>query len=290
MNDYLVRIMSNDGHLLGLAAVTTKLVNEIAHIHHTSPTATAALGRALTGAALLAALLKRGQSLALTIAGDGPLGKIVVEAERNGTLRGMVSHPEVDLPPHNGKLRVGDLVGKSGVITVIKDLGRKENYTGIVPLVTGEIAEDLTYYLAKSEQIPSAMGLGVYVSPPGEVTLAGGFLVQSFPPADEHVIEELEERIRSLKAVTTLLREGEMPETILEKIFSPIAYHVLEKMDLRFTCSCNRERLERVIISLGREEIKRHLTFHGDMEITCHYCLRKYTFSRQELEEIMKKF
>lgn len=289
MKDYLIRVMTEDGRLLGLAAVTTVLVGEIGNIHHTSPTATAALGRALTGAALMAALLKRGQRLALTIAGDGPLGKIVVEADRDGSVRGMVLHPEADLPPSDGKLQVSGIVGKSGLVTVIKDLGRKENYTGVVSLVTGEIAEDLAYYLAKSEQIPSAMGLGVFVAPPCSVTAAGGFLVQSFPPADEETVKAIEDRIRRLPPVTYLLKMGESPETIVEKIFSPLRYHVLERMALKFACSCSKERLERVIVSLGRTEISRHLATQGEMEITCHYCLKRYLFGQDELKEILSK-
>lgn len=289
MNDYLVRVMTDDGHILGLAARTTHLVHQIGEIHQTSPTATAALGRALTGAALMAALLKRGQGLAITITGDGPLGKILVEADRDGSVRGMVSNPGADAPPKEGKLQVSHIVGKKGLVTVIKDLGRKENYTGVVPLSTGEIAEDLAYYLAKSEQIPSAMGIGVFVAPPCRVTAAGGFLVQSFPPADEKIIEGLEARIRSLKPITTLLKEGETPETILKAIFSHIPYHILEKLDLRFACSCNRKRLEKVIISLGQKEILHHLETQGNMEILCHYCLKKYTFSRDELKEILAR-
>jgi molecular chaperone Hsp33 len=289
MEDYLVRVMTDQGHFIGVAAITTNLANELATLHHTSPTATAALGRTITGAALMAAILKRGQSLALTIEGNGPLGKVVVEAERSGAVRGMVAHPEADLPPKNGKLQVSGLVGKEGVLTVIKDLGRKENYTGVVPLVTGEIAEDIAFYLAKSEQIPSAVGLGVYIEPPCRVTAAGGFLVQTFPPSEEGEIIKVEERIRSLKPVTTLLREGETPETIIDKIFFPTPYHVLEKMNLTFACSCSRERLERVIISLGKREIERHVKEQGDMEITCHFCLKKYLFLREELVQILSR-
>lgn len=281
--------MTADGHLLGLAAITTQLVNQISHLHHTSPTATVALGRALTGAALMAALLKRGQSLAIIIAGDGPLGKIVVEADRDGSVRGMVSHPDADFPSQKGKLLVSSIVGKTGTVTVVKDLGRKENYTGVVPLIKGEIAEDLAFYLAKSEQIPSAMGLGVFVDPPCQVTAAGGWLVQTFPPVEESLIENFEGRIRSLSSVTTLLRQGETPETIIEKIFSPLSYHVLEKMELRFSCSCSRKRIEKIVVSLGREEIRRHLENQEEMEILCHYCLKTYVFSRAALEEILTK-
>ncbi|MCX7981930.1 MAG: Hsp33 family molecular chaperone HslO [Syntrophales bacterium] len=289
MQDYLLRVMTDDGRLLGLAAVTTQLVNQIGNIHHTSPTATAALGRALTGAALMAALLKRGQSLAITIAGDGPVGKILVEADRDGAVRGMVTHPAADLPPQDGKLQVSGIVGKNGIVTVIKDLGRKENYTGVVSLVKGEIAEDLAYYLTKSEQIPSAMSLGVYVEPPCHVTAAGGFLVQSFPPSDDKVVATIEENIKSMEPITTLLRQGETPESILRQIFTPTPYHVLEKMNLRFACSCSRARLRRVVISLGREEIRRYLETEDSMEILCHYCLKKYLFSRRELEDILSE-
>lgn len=288
MENYFIRTMTQDGRILALACTTAGLVEGAARLHNTSPTASAALGRALTGGALMAALLKRDQGLALKIEGDGPLGRIVVEADRGGSIRGFVGNPGADLPPRNGKLDVSGIVGKTGFLTVIKDLGGKENYQGIVSLRSGEIAQDLAYYFAESEQIPSALGLGVFVEPNGVVSAAGGFLIQSFPPADEALVETLMNRLASLPPVTQILREGGTPETLLAEIFSGIPHYTLEHSKLHLACSCSQRRLERVVVSLGRREIAALVAEHGDIEITCEFCRTAYRFEKGELETILK--
>jgi molecular chaperone Hsp33 len=287
MKNYFIRTMTQDGRILGLACTTTDLVETAARLPNTAPTASAALGRALTGGALMAALLKKDQRLALKFAGDGPLQRIIVEADRSGNVRGFVGNPDADLPPRAGKLDVSGVVGKSGFLTVIKDLGGKENYQGIVSLRSGEIAQDLAYYFAESEQIPSAIGLGVFVETDGSISAAGGFLIQSFPPADEGTVEALMGRLEKLPPVTQILRRGGTPETILESIFADIPYHRLEKGELNLACSCSQQRLERVVISLGRGEIETLMAEQEDMDITCEFCRTTYHFQRHDLEAIL---
>jgi molecular chaperone Hsp33 len=211
MEDYLVRVITKDASVRGLACVTTNLVREAYSRHGTYPTATAALGRALTGGTLMGALLKTGQRVALKFSGNGPIQKVLVEAESNGAVRGYVGVPNVDLPLKDGKIDVGSAVGHAGVLTVTKDLRLKEPYTGIVELFTGEIGDDIAFYLTESEQIPSAVGLGVYVEPDGIVSAAGGFLIQSLPPSDEEIIDKLITQIEAMPSITELLRSGKRP-------------------------------------------------------------------------------
>jgi molecular chaperone Hsp33 len=287
MKNYFIRTMTQSGNILGLAAVTTDLVNQAAQLHCTAPTASAALGRALTGGALMAMLLKKDQSLALKFEGNGPLGRIVVEADRLGNVRGLVGNVNADLPPRAGKLDVSGVVGKNGLLTVIKDLGGKENSQGIVTIRSGEIAQDLAYYFAESEQIPSAVGLGVFVEPDETVTAAGGFLIQAFPPADDAMIEALMGRLERLPPVTQILRNGGTPETLLEAIFGDTPLHTLEKGALNLACSCNQKRLERVVISLGPVEIGSLIADQGDVDITCEFCRTTYHFEKKDLQEIL---
>lgn len=281
-----MRSISKDGSIRGLAAVSTNLVEEARQRHQALPTAAAALGRALTGGALLGAGLKTGQRLALKFEGDGPLRKIVVEAESNGAVRGYVDEPQVHLPPKNGKLDVSGAVGRTGLLTVSKDLRLKEPYRGIVRIVSGEIAEDLAFYLVESEQIPSAVALGVYVETNGQVTAAGGFLIQTLPPVQEEVLQELINRIQKLPPITDLLRSGSNPEAVLASIYGDLAYTVLDKYALVWQCSCSRERVEKALITLGREELAT-LSEHGETaSITCEFCGQEYTFERDDLEKL----
>ncbi|MDQ5985051.1 MAG: 33 kDa chaperonin [Syntrophus sp. SKADARSKE-3] len=288
MKNYFIRTMTQSGNILGLAAVTTDLVNQAVQLHCTAPTASAALGRALTGGALMAMLLKKDQSLALKFEGNGPLGRIVVEADRLGNVRGLVGNPDADLPPRAGKLDVSGVVGNNGLLTVIKDLGGQENYQGIVTIRSGEIAQDLAYYFAESEQIPSAVGLGVFVEPDETVTASGGFLIQAFPPADDAMIDTLMERLEKLPPVTQILRNGGTPGTILEAIFGDTPLHTLEMGALNLACSCNQRRLERVVISLGPAEIASLIEEHGDIDITCEFCRTTYHFEKKELQAILE--
>ncbi|MCX5907158.1 MAG: Hsp33 family molecular chaperone HslO [Deltaproteobacteria bacterium] len=284
MADYLVRVIGDKYNVIGMAGVTTELVDEARRLHGTSRTASAALGRALTGGLLMGSLLKRGQRVALKFEGGGPLKKILVEADPDGTVRGFVGVPEAEVPLRDEKLNVAGARGREGTLTVIKDLGLKEPYRGIVKLLTGEIAEDIAYYYAESEQIPSALGLGVFVRPGGEVAAAGGFLVQSLPPSEERDVDRLIENIRKIPSVTDLLRQGKTPEDILVMIFSGMTYHLLGKKDLSLRCTCSRERVERVLITLGSEELKEIIAEKGETDVTCEFCRTSYHFTRQELE------
>lgn len=281
--NHLVRAISDDGGVLALACVTTELAARSARRHETTPVAAAALGRALTGGALLASLLKEGQGLALKFEADGPLGKIVVEAERSGRLRGYVQNPGADVPDRNGKLDVSGALGRNGFLTVLKDVGLKDPCQGIVRLRSGEIAQDLAHYLLESEQIPSAVALGVYVEADGRVSAAGGFLVQSLPPPDPDAIEGIASRLEALPPVTRLLREGNTPEDLLRSIFADVPYHVLETQPLTLRCSCSRDRIERVLASLGADELKAMRDDPGEAEVSCHFCRTAYRFGREDL-------
>ena len=289
MNDYLVRIFTKEGNIRGLACVTTNLVDEARRRHGTFLTASAALGRALTGGALLGALLKTGQRVALTFEGNGPLKRIIVEAESNGAVRGYVEVPEIYLVREDGKLDVGAALGKTGLLTVTKDLGLKGPYRSIVQLQSGEIAEDLAFYLTESEQIPSAVALGVYVAPDQRVSAAGGFLIQSLPPKDESMIDMLMERLGQFPPVTQLLREGNNPEQILERLFAGMPYDTIEKRVLAFHCSCTSETIERVLISFGREELDRMMKEQDRTEVSCDFCGQRYPFNREELTRLMEE-
>ena len=284
MADYLIRAISNNANVIGLGCVTTDLVNQASHLHGTSRTASAALGRALTGALLMGALMKRGQRVALKFEGNGPLKKIIAEADQNGTVRGFVAVPHAEVPLQDEKLNVAGALGGEGLLTVVKDLGLKEPYRGIVKLLTGEIAEDIAYYFVESEQVPTAVGLGVFVRTDGEVSAAGGFLIQSLPPSEDRIVEQLVENIREIPSVTDLLREGKTPEDMLDMIFSGIPHHFLEKRNLFFRCSCSRERIERVLISLGNQELERIISEQGETDVTCEFCRTCYHFTREELE------
>lgn len=289
MADYLVRIMGEKYNVIGLACATTDLVEEARRLHGASRTASAALGRALTGGLLMGALLKRGQRVGLKFEGNGPLKKIIVEADSDGAVRGFVAVPDAELPLKDEKLNVAGALGSEGYLTVIKDLGLKEPYRGIVKLLTGEVAEDIAYYYAESEQIPSAVGLGVFVKPDSRVSAAGGFLIQSLPPSEERTVEQLIENIRQIPFVTDLLRQGKTPEDLLDMIFSDIPYHVLGKRNLFLRCTCSRERIERVLISLGNEELQRILAEQGETDVTCEFCRANYHFTREELEELLRE-
>lgn len=288
MSDYLVRIIARSGSVRALACKTTELVGEACRRHGTSPTASAALGRALTGGALFGALLKSGQRVAFRFEGNGPLKKIVVEAESNGAVSGYVGVPEADLPDRDGKLDVAGLLGRAGFLTVTKDLGLKEPYRGMVQLYTSEIAEDLAYYLTSSEQIPSAVGLGVMVAPDGSIAAAGGFLIQTLPPHDDAVIDLLMERIGKLPQLSGLLAGGATPEEVLARLFADIPYDTLEKRALAFRCSCSKEKVERALVALGVKELADLIERQGEASVSCEFCRERYLFSREELEAILR--
>jgi len=288
MSDYLIRVLSDKANVIGLACRTTELVNLACRLHGTTPTASAALGRALTGGLLMGALEKPGLRVGLKFEGNGPLKKILVEADSEGTVRGFVGVPDVDVEVKDGKLHVAAVLGTEGHLTVFKDVGLDAPYQGIVKLRTGEIAEDIAYYFAESEQIPSAVGLGVYVETDGRVSAAGGFLIQSLPPSEEATLDRLIENIGRVRSVTDVLRDGKTPEDLLGLIFEGIPYRTLEKKGLVFRCTCSRDRIEEVLIALGRTELRRLAEEKGEAEVTCEFCRTAYRFSRGELERLIR--
>jgi molecular chaperone Hsp33 len=286
MTDYLVRIITETENIRALACVTTDLAEEARRRHGAWPTASAALGRALTAGALMGALLKTGQRVALRFEGNGPLKKILVEADSNGAVRGCVGAPEVHLETPAGKLDVGNALGKAGFLTVTKDLGMKEPYHGMVQLMSSEIAEDLALYLTESEQTPSAVGLGVFVEPENRVSAAGGFLIQALPGADGATIDRLMAHIEGLPPLTSLLREGKSPEQLLEVLFKGIPFKTLEKRALAFRCSCSREKIENAVLSLGAGEIDDMIRRDGGAEVTCEFCRQVWRLDRDDLERL----
>jgi len=289
MDDYLARVMTTDGKVRGLACVTTNLVNEACQGHGTYPTASAALGRALTGGLLLSALLDPEQRVALKFEAEGPLQKIVVEADAGGVVRGYVKVPEVDLPPKQGKLDVSGALGKAGFLTVTKDLRLKDLYHSVVRLYTGEIASDIAYYLTESEQIPSAVGLGVYVGPDSRVTAAGGFLIQAMPPSDESTIDVLIDHIQAMPSITDQLRQGQTPEGLLTAIMNGIEYTLLETQPLAYRCSCSRSRIEQALITLGQQEVLSIIRQDQIIDVKCEFCRKTYVFERRALERLLSE-
>lgn len=287
--DYLIRVISAEANVIGLACISTATVNEACALHKTSPTASAALGRALTGTLLMGALLKKGQRVGIMVDGGGPIGRLLTEADSDGAVCGFATNPAADAPLREGKLNVSGVVGKQGSLKVFKDIGIDEPYQGIVNLRTGEIAEDIACYFAVSEQIPTAVALGVYVEPDNSVSAAGGFLIQSLPPSDENLTEKLIANIGKLRPLTESIRNGRLPEDILASIFSGIPFHSLEKRGLRFQCKCGRHRIERVLVSLGCDELKELASKEEDVEVKCEFCGTAYPFSREQIEKLIEE-
>ena len=286
MADSLERIMAASGKVFGLACDTTELVNEACQRHDLGPTAAAALGRALTGAALLAGLLKENQSVQLIFEGNGPLGKVIAEATHSGDCRGYVVEPRAEVPLNNGMVDVAGGIGRAGFLRVIKDIGLKEKYTGLVQLYTSEVGEDIAYYLTESEQTPSAITLGVQLQPDGSIGAAGGFLIQSLPPADEQILEDLTTQAHAHAAVTGLLNAGKQPAEILAGLFADIPYKNTGSSTLRFRCTCSEEKMANVINTLPLADIRYLLELDDGAMVKCDYCSNNYTFSRSYLQAI----
>ncbi len=290
MHDHLVRVVSPDGLFRAAAAVTTQLVATIVEKQKTDFTATVALGRLLTGGALLGCLLKGKQRLALSVEGNGPLGKMSVEADAKGRVRGTVRNPIAGLPPAGDHFDVAGAVGKAGFLHVWKDLGLKEPYQSMVQLQSSEIAEDLAWYLTSSEQVPSSLGLGVELGRKGDIAIAGGFLVQSLPPGDPEKIDALTERIKVLPPTTSMLGDGLTPTEILAQIFGSEDFHVQQEMPLSFSCPCSREQIELMLIDLGRKELLLLIEEEPQpVEVVCEYCRTAYEFNHEQISELMKR-
>jgi molecular chaperone Hsp33 len=288
MSDHLQRVISTDGRFFGLACITTDLVAEACRRHDIGPVATVALGRALTANLLLAALLKDDQRVMLKFEGNGPLGKIITEGFCTGEVRGYVKHPHADVPFKNGIIDVAAGLGKAGLLTVTKDIGAKQNYEGTVQLYTSEIGEDVAFYLTESEQIPSAIGVGVQVDNTGTIISAGGFLVQSLPPSDEDLIASLETNIKELGSVTNLIQQGKTPDDILEVLFGEIPHRTLLTQALRYQCSCSEEKMKQVLFTLDKEDLINLKEEQPDgVEVRCDFCANTYQFGTAALQEII---
>ena len=290
MNDYIIRATAANDQIRAFAAVTTQMVETAREHHNTSPVATAALGRLLTAGSMMGSMMKGEKDvLTLQIKAGGPLQGITVTADSQGNVKGYVGNPDVCIPANSkGKLDVAGAVGP-GFLNVIKDMGLKEPYSGQVMLQTCEIAEDLTYYFATSEQVPSAVGLGVLMNKNNTVRQAGGFIVQLMPFAEEEVISRLEQNVQKINSVTSLLEEGHTPESLLEKVLEGFDMQINEKTDTRFHCNCTRERVEKALISIGRKELNEMIQEGKPIEMNCHFCNTNYTFTVEEMKEILRK-
>lgn len=285
--DYLVRATAADAQIRAFACTTRNLVEKARQAHNTSPVVTAALGRLLSAGVMMGSMLKGDDDiLTLQIKGDGPVNGLVVTADAKGNVKGYANVPDVILPANAiGKLDVGGAVG-NGFLSVIKDMGLKEPYVGQTVLQTGEIAEDLTYYFAASEQVPSSVGLGVLMERNNTVRQAGGFIVQLMPFADEEVIGRLEDNLKGLSAVTTMLDQGQSPEQMLESVLKGLDIEITDTMPCAFQCNCTKTRVEKALISIGRAELQDMIEEGKEIEVNCHFCNRNYCFSVDELKAL----
>ncbi len=290
MSDYIIRATAADGQIRAFAATTRELTEFARQAHNTSPVATAALGRLLTGAAMMGVMMKGADDiLTIKIEGDGPIGGLTVTADSKGNVKGYVYHPEVMLPPNEkGKLDVGGALG-IGVLSVIKDIGLKEPYVGQTILVTSEIAEDLTYYFATSEQTPSSVALGVLMNKDNTVRQAGGFILQLLPGASDEIISTLENRLKEITSITALLDAGNTPEMILEHILGDLGLEILDKLPTRFACNCSKERIEKALISIGKKELQEMIDEGQTIEMNCHFCNKHYPVTVEELNVLLEK-
>ena len=290
MKDYLVRATAADAQIRAFAATTRQMVETARQKHDTSPVVTAALGRLLTAGSMMGSMLKGEEDLlTLQVTGDGPMGGMTVTADSKGHVKGYANEPQVILPANSqGKLDVGGAVG-SGILRVIQDSGLKDPYVGQTVLQTGEIAEDLTYYFATSEQVPSSVGLGVLMERDNTVRQAGGFIVQLMPFAEEETINRLEQNLGKIRSVTSMLDEGLTPEELLGLVLEGMDIQFRDTCEVEFSCSCSKERVEKALISIGREEIDKMIADGEPIEVKCHFCNKGYQFSVQELEEIVEK-
>ncbi len=287
--DEIVRMITGDGYVKGMAITGRALAERARQIHCTWPVATAALGRALMGCSMLGAGLKEEQgSVTLRIKGGGPLGTITAVSDCEGNVRGYLQNGQVDLPRKGpAKLDVGAAVGTDGFLTVIKDLGLKEPYVGSIPLVSGEIAEDLTSYFAVSEQIPTACGLGVLVDTDQSVLCAGGYLLQLLPGAPDGVAAALEDAVRRLGPVTEVLHQGADAAGVLERLLEGMKPQLLDRSPVAYKCYCSRDRVSQAVISLGKAELRDMIDKEGCADLTCQFCDKVYHFSKAELEDLL---
>ena len=309
MKDYVIRATGASGQIRAFVGITTNMVEEARRLHETSKVATAALGRTLTATSMMGLMMKnKGDKLSVIIKGGGPIGTILTTSDVNGIVKGYVSNPKVEVPDYeNGKLNVAAAVGTNGVVKVIKDLGLREPYNGAYPLVSGEIAEDFTHYFALSEQTPSVVSLGVLTrnmeverkitKEDGseeivacrefDVEQAGGFIVQLMPFASEETIAQLENNIKDIPSITTLLKAGNKPEDIVEMVLKDLEPKILDVCEVGFECNCSKERTGKVLQSIGEKELQAIIDEDKKAEVTCHFCNNKYNFTEEELVNLL---
>lgn len=290
MKDYIVRATAADAQIRAFAATTREMVEEARERHNTSPVVTAALGRLMSAAGMMGTMLKGEKDLlTLQVHGSGPMKGMTVTADAAANVKGYAFEPQVILPANAvGKLDVAGAVG-NGFLNVIKDMGLKEPYVGQTVLQTGEIAEDLTYYFATSEQVPSSVGLGVLMEKNNTVKQAGGFIIQLMPFAEESVVARLEKNLSDITSVTAMLDAGLTPEQMLEKLTDGLGLEIVDTIPTRFYCNCDKNRVEKAVISIGRKEIEKMIAEDKDTEVNCHFCNTNYRFSVDELKEMIKK-
>jgi len=289
MKDYIIRAIAAEDQVRVFAATTRELVEMARRHHNTSPVATAALGRLLTAGAMMGAMMKNDKDvLTLQVKGDGPIGGLTVTADSHANVKGYVENPDVIIPAKNGKLDVGGALG-IGILNVIKDMGLKEPYVGQTILVSGEIAEDLTYYFANSEQIPSSVGLGVLMEKDNTVKCAGGFIIQVMPFAKEETISKLEENLKNVTSVTGMLDKGYTPEQILEELLGNVGFEITDKIPAQFYCNCSKERVEQAVASIGRKDLVELIDEGKDIEVKCHFCNTAYNYTVEDLKNILKR-
>jgi molecular chaperone Hsp33 len=287
MSDYLVKALAYNDQVRAYAVRSTETVGEAQRRHNTWPTASAALGRTISAGVMMGSMLKGEEKLTVKVEGDGPLGPILVDANAKGQVRGYVTHPHVhfDLNEH-GKLDVRRAVGTSGFLSVVKDIGLRDYFTGQVPIVSGELGEDFTYYFVTSEQVPSSVGVGVLVNPDNTILAAGGFIIQLMPGTEDETITEIEERLKVIPPISKLIEKGLTPEEVLEEVLGKGNVRFLETQPVAFTCTCSKERFGDAIVTLGKEEIADMIEEDGKAEAQCHFCNETYQYSREELEEM----
>ncbi len=286
----LIRCITSNGQVMATAIDSTDICAEAERIHKTSAVVTAALGRLLTATSMMGNMLKgKDNSITVRVAGGGPIGSVICAADFNGDVRGYVTNPVVELPLNEkGKLDVGGAVGKNGNIYVLKDLGLKEQYNGMTPLISGEIAEDITAYYALSEQTPTVCALGVLVSPDLTVKKAGGYIIQLLPAAEEETIKKLEDGIKDIPSVTGMLSEGMTPEDIVRRALKNFEVEVLYEQETEYKCNCSKQRIEKALLSMGKKELHDMAEEMDEAEIECHFCDKKYVFTKRELKALEK--
>ena len=287
--DYMVRATAADAQIRAFAVTSKELVEQARAAHDTSPVVTAALGRLMTGALMMGAMLKgKDDILTLQIRGDGPVHGLTVTADSAGHVKGFADNPQAMMPPNRaGKLDVGGVIG-GGVLHVMKDMGLKEPYASTVDLQTGEIGDDLTYYFAASEQVPSVVALGVLMNRENTVRQAGGFIIQLMPFTSEEVIDRLEKKLSQLQSVTAMLEEGHTPEEILGIVLGELEPEIMDSMPVSFQCDCSRERVEKALLSLGKKELQELIDEGKEVELHCHFCNQRYAFAVEEVKALME--